>query len=169
MTQGPLSVRSPEVSCGQSIGGHEPEQGRYVLSDNVVALPAIALQAVPLAWFDEAAPSEPSDPTVDRSWYWAKEGLVVRGGHRAEIRVPADYEAAMRIGWAGQEPGTVAIVDCPGEGGWFAFAGGYWVQEPGCYPVEVSVDGGPALVHQIGIGSPCPGQDPPPVLPSPDG
>jgi hypothetical protein len=45
-------------------------------------------------------------------------------------------------------------------GGWLAGAGGYWMDHPACVPIIVRVGNRQQEVH-IGLGTLCPGQQPP--------
>jgi len=95
---------------------------------------------------------------------FAKTGLVIRPGTRFELIVPARFTSRLRIGWG--KPGTpsqrVVVDDCANTGGprWLAYAGGYWIDHPACVSIIVSVGGKQQQVH-IGIGTACPGQQPP--------
>jgi hypothetical protein len=142
-----LSAPSTEISCGANIGGSDPDTADWTIVDDVVALPSTdnaALQAVEVAALD-SAPGE-SD-VVDENWWWTKHGLVVKGTARVALEVPSEHIADMRIGWGSGPAVPVAsvTVDCdPPMDFWLAFPGGYWVKEPGCYPIDVRVDDGPA-------------------------
>ncbi len=160
-TSEPASIAS-QVSCEDSIGADAPESNEEIVGD-VVALPSLnhpALQAVQL---DDADTQALENDLVEPGWTWAKRGLTVRGSARIEVSVPDDLTDDMRIGWGGMppEPLTSVVVECAPEDGWLAFAGGFWVSEPGCYPVNVTIDTAPTRQVDVGIGEPCPGQDPP--------
>jgi hypothetical protein len=95
---------------------------------------------------------------------FAKTGLVIKPGTTFELIVPAPFNHRLSIGWG--LPGTpshrVAVNNCPNPGhGWLAYAGGYWIDHPACVPIIVRAGGKQQTVH-IGIGTPCPGQQPPP-------
>lgn len=158
------SPTSTEIPCDASIGRHEPDEAGWTIVDEAVALPSTerpALQAIEVdALADEALPGE--------SWWWAKHGISVRGTSRVELQVPPEHLDELRIGWGGGPamPVVSVIADCePPVDSWLAFAGGYWAREPGCYPLEVRVDEGPAREVHVGIGAPCPGQEPPGPVP----
>lgn len=171
VTSEPSSM-STEVPCGANTGGSDPDAADWTILDEAVALPSTdnaALQAVEVAAFGGG--SEGSD-IVDESWWWSKHGLLVKGTAHIEVEVPTEHVGDMRIGWGGgpATPVVSVTVDCdPQLDFWLAFPGGYWVREPGCYPVDVRVDGGPASQVYIGIGAPCPGQEPPPIGPEASG
>jgi hypothetical protein len=95
---------------------------------------------------------------------FAKTGLVIKPGTTFELIVPAPFTRRLSIGWG--LPGTpshrVVVSSCPNPGGrWLAYAGGYWIDHPACVPIIVRAGGKQQTVH-IGIGTPCPGQQPPP-------
>lgn len=157
----PTSTPVP-IGCGGVIGGGKPGPEWKIVGD-AVALPSLrrpALQAFPLAEGDAAMVD--SD-VVEPGWYWTKWGLVARGAHEIELAVPDKLIDDMRIGW-GQfiEPAASTVMDCADTDGWLAFTGGYWVREPGCYALNVTVDTDPPQRVDIGIGASCAGQDPPP-------
>jgi hypothetical protein len=94
---------------------------------------------------------------------FAKTGPVIRPDTTFELIVPA--ECANRLSSGPGLPGTprrrVAGNNCsdPG-GGWLAYAGGFWIDRPACVPIIVGA-GGKQQEVPIGVGTPCPGQQPP--------
>jgi hypothetical protein len=97
---------------------------------------------------------------------FAKTGLLVRAGVESRVELPASVASNVGIGWSGwpaQPSRTVVVPACPDlEGtGWLTFAGGYWADQPLCLPVDVRAGDRQQRV-EIGIGTPCPGQAPPP-------
>jgi hypothetical protein len=155
-------VASPAVpalarlTCQGSIdGGPVPADWRTVLG--VVALPTSpasrALQA-----FDSGDSTAPG--------LFAKTGLLVRAGHEFELEVPADRGNRLGIGWGNAlafRPSTrFAVPSCPDAfaTGWVSYPGGYWADRPLCLPLTVRAGGREQQVR-IGIGTPCPGQQPP--------
>lgn len=84
---------------------------------------------------------------------FAKSGLVLRRGAKLELEVGPG--SAMRISWGSGEPvERIVIEGCPGEREWMAFAGGFFVKEPGCEKLTVRTAGREVTVP-IGIGAPC--------------
>jgi hypothetical protein len=109
--------------------------------------------------------SRQPNPVEPQQTFFAKTGLGIRVGADWSLTVPAEAVDHLRIGWG--SPGTPGTVvhppTCtlpPSATGWQWFPGGYWVDEPGCYPVEVHSAGTVQQV-QVGVGAPCPGQTPP--------
>jgi hypothetical protein len=145
------------LTCQGAIidGGPAPAGWQTVLG--VVALPASpasgALQA-----------SDSGDPTAPA--LFAKTGLLVRAGHAFALEVPADRGNRVGIGWGNAlafRPSTrFAVPSCPDTfgTGWLVYPGGYWADRPLCLPLTVRVAGRTQQV-QIGIGTACPGQEPP--------
>lgn len=121
-----------------------------------VALPTgVALQANPTGEADPAAQ------------LFAKHGLLIRPGASAELVVPEMAPGQASIGWGSPAMRTrhLVIDGCAGTtattGAWLVYAGGYWVAEPTCLPLVVKA-GGATREVSIGVGTPCPGQAPPP-------
>ena len=95
--------------------------------------------------------------------YFAKWGLQVRRDSHVELSVPPSTAGRLWIGWGnGAVPSDRFVVDrCPGSQRWLAFVGGYWARTPGCFDLQISVNGSRQQSVPIGIGAPCPGQSPP--------
>jgi len=73
--------------------------------------------------------------------------------------------ARLSIGWGGAPAAPshrLLVPNCanPGDAGWLAYAGGYWIDHPACVPLIVKAGGKQQQVH-IGLGIACPGQRPP--------
>ena len=82
---------------------------------------------------------------------------------RAHRPRPVHQQARHRTGFACHAQRPVRVGNCAGTGGgWAAFAGGYRVDHPACVPVIVRAGGKEQQVH-IGVGTACPGQQPPQV------
>jgi hypothetical protein len=148
-------AESTTLICANSIDGSAPPDDYTVVHD-AVALPGspryAALQAAPTQGLPEL---------------FAKTGLVVRAGVAAEIDVLDSMGPRVGIGW-GNGPAVPSrhfvVPACPDlEGtGWLAYPGGYWADAPLCLPLDVRVGDAVQRV-EIGIGTACPGQAPPPV------
>ncbi|NDL60657.1 hypothetical protein [Phytoactinopolyspora mesophila] len=151
------------ITCGHTIGGGDPEPDRYLTIDDAVAMPSPERPALQAVSVEESGVPGSASELPSGGWFFAKAGLVVRGGRHVELLVPPEYADDLRIGWGGHpsSPGISVLADCPGHDYWLAFAGGYWVSEPGCYTLHIRVDGEPEEEAGIGIGAPCPGQEPP--------
>jgi hypothetical protein len=121
-----------------------------------------------------ALPTSPGSPALGTSLtgagngplrLFAKTGLVVKPDTSFELIVPAAFTERVGIGWGGG-PSTpsrrVIVTNCTNRDGpgWLAYAGGYWIDHPACVPIIVRAGGKQQTVH-IGIGTPCPGQQPP--------
>jgi len=90
---------------------------------------------------------------------FAKTGLLVRNGAKAEL---SSEQAWFDWGNTGTtEPTRTLETACEGEGEWIVFPGGCLVADPACVSVTVRVEG-VELQYTMGVGAPCPGQQPPP-------
>jgi hypothetical protein len=97
---------------------------------------------------------------------FAKTGLLVRRGTDFQILVPSGSGGRLGIGWGSAATPSKAVVvsDCSAagmHGHWMHFAGGYWLDHPACVALQVRTAQKSETVH-IGLGTPCPGQRPPP-------
>ncbi len=142
------------LNCGSFIGNStQPAPFRVVLG--VVALPASpGYQALATSLSGDG----PGAPRL-----FAKTGLLIRSGTTFELTVPARFTSQLSIGWGTPGPPShrVLVHNCAGPGGgWLAYAGGYWINHPACVPLTVTVGGRQQQVH-IGVGTACPGQQPP--------
>lgn len=91
---------------------------------------------------------EPAGETsADVPPYFAKSGIAIRVGKRWRLTVPASAAQHLRIGWGSPAgPGsTVLPPHCDHQlrtrTGWIWFPGGYWSDQPGCYPLIADVEG----------------------------
>jgi hypothetical protein len=142
------------IICEHAIDGFPPTP------EFTVVLDAVALPTSPGYSALQGADSG-STPRL-----FAKTGLLVRAGVESRVELPASVASNVGIGWSGwpaQPSRTVVVPACPDlEGtGWLTFAGGYWADQPLCLPVDVRAGDRQQRV-EIGIGTPCPGQAPPP-------
>lgn len=153
-TSSAAPVGESVLACGNYIDGNAPVAPLQVVL-GVVALP-----------ISPGYPALGTALTGDGNGalrLFAKTGLVIRPGTAFELIVPGRFTHRLTIGWG--SPGTpshrVVVKNCssPG-GGWLAYAGGYWIDHPGCVPIIVRAGGKQQEVH-IGVGMPCPGQRPP--------
>ena len=147
------------LPCTESIGTQPPERDmRIVLG--VVALPASP--GLPRAL--QTARSGARDPAAR---LFAKWGLTIRPGARLRLIVPTQLRSRLSISWGNAGEGhrgtTIVVNRCPGPAGakWLSYAGGYFVRDPICATLIVAADRQRRRI-QIGIGTPCPGQRPPP-------
>jgi hypothetical protein len=145
------------ITCEHSIDGGPPPDGYTVV------LGAVALPASPRYPALQAGTDGP-DPAAG---VFAKAGLVVRAGTGARIEVPTDATLRVGIGWSGWPSAPARSIDVPScpdarGTGWLAFAGGYWADRPLCLPLTVTA-GGRRQTVEVGVGTACAGQSPPPV------
>lgn len=117
-----------------------------------------------------ALPTSPTHPALQTSartaadgstYYFAKTGLFWTAPAVFELSVPAELRSSMAIGWGGPAQAAHTVrMSCDDNTAWVALPGGYWVTEPTCADLNVSVNGVEQTV-QIGLGEACEGQDPP--------
>lgn len=94
---------------------------------------------------------------------FAKTALVIKPDARFELIVPAHFADRLSIGWGnpGMPSHRVTVDECGHQGGaWLGYPGGYWIDHPACVPIIVRVGDQQRTVH-IGLGTACPGQQPP--------
>jgi hypothetical protein len=154
----PSPVPDPDTTpldCANAIDGGPPPAGFEVVL-GIVALPTSsagpALQA-----FGSGDPSTPA--------LFAKTGLLIRADSAFDLVVPVLPGNRLTIGWGNRafRPGKrVVVPGCADQygTGWLAYPGGYWVDRPLCLPLTVRA-GNREQVVRIGVGTPCPGQQPP--------
>jgi hypothetical protein len=149
------ALPTADLRCAEYVGTDAPTADEQIVA-NAVALPSVRSPAL------GAAPTGDTGATR----LFAKNGLLVRAGVKAELTV-AD-PAHVSIGWG--KPGPVTkrlIVPGCGRTGWLAFAGGFYVDQPRCITVHVTSGAEPNSVREdirVGVGVACPGQ-PPPIVP----
>jgi hypothetical protein len=140
------------LRCEGAIGGNPPSSD-YETVLGVVALPT--REAV--GAYDSGDPTTPA--------LFAKTGLLVRAGTPFELEVAPQPNDDVAIGWTNasfRPSARFAVPACPDTfgTGWLAYPGGYWADRPLCLPLTVRAAGREEQVH-VGIGAPCPGQQPP--------
>jgi hypothetical protein len=152
---GPAVLAAQALTCRNAIDGLAPA------SDWTVVLDVVALPASPKT---PALGTDGGDPSASPAMF-AKTGLLIRAGRAFELSVPAVPGNAIGIGWGGSpsSPSRRFVVppctDRYGTG-WLSYPGGYWADRPLCLPLTVRAGGREQQVP-IGIGTPCPGQQPP--------
>jgi hypothetical protein len=153
-TSSAAPVAETALACGSSIG-----------SSARVAPLQVVLGVV-------ALPTSPGYPALQTSLsgdgtgplrLFAKTGLLIKPGAAFELIVPSRFASRLSIGWGA--PGTpshqVQVGNCASVGGgWLAYAGGYWIDHPACVPIIVKA-GGKEQQVDVGVGTACPGQQPP--------
>lgn len=129
-------------------------------SDFTIVLDAVALPSA--TNYAYALQTNRREADNGEPYYFAKTGLYWRGDATFEIAVPDEFKDRLAIGWSGGDQPSVHTVsaDCDLDTEWAVAPGGYWVTEPMCAEIIVRVDGSEQR-EQIGLGTPCPGQEPP--------
>ena len=131
-------------------------------ADFQIVLGVVALPTSPRAAALGTTSVNDPDPSLR---LFAKTGLFIKVGTPFELIVPDQPAGRLAIGWGpNSTPSRRVIVANCADGrhtGWLDYPGGYWLSAPACVPLIVRADGKDQLVH-IGLGTPCPGQQPPP-------
>lgn len=146
-------ARAAVLSCADVIDSDTEVPAQYRPISDAVALPTAESAAHALQVSQQPARPAPN--------FFAKTGLVLRSDAVVSIRVEEPADVAL-IGWGSpaEFATEVSSPGCPG-GEWIAFAGGFLVDQPSCVELTVTVGGDHERV-QVGVGAPCPGQQPPP-------
>jgi hypothetical protein len=151
------------LPCQEVIGSSSaPRTDESVVFDRV---------ALPTGRVLQAFPSSATDSTP---WLFAKNGLLIRRGMSFDLIIPEGLQGGFAIGWGSPGPLTrhLRIPGCQPthtlnpireSDQWLAYAGGYYVKEPACVSLSVKA-GQETQTVQIGVGTPCPGQSPPPPI-----
>lgn len=164
--------QAPATSSGATtpLGSAEPAAAMLKCADYIDAQPPsnnfqIVLGVVALPTSPSHAALQTSAGGPDPSLrLFAKTGLVIKAGTNFELIVPDQPADRLAIGWGQNSTPSrsVIVANCPDgrHTGWLAYPGGYWLSAPACVSLIVRADGKDQLVH-IGLGTPCPGQQPP--------
>ena len=160
-TAGPANAEEvPTRDCRGRI-----ESGRGPLS--FVQHRAIVVGPIAFSGLLDAAPRSSLGPWGDDGRIGRKSGVVVRAGRAVVLSVPERFRDRLFLHYTRGEAGTseVRIVPCPPETRAFSydgrvgpvtgFSGGFSMTRPGCYPVDVRVEGGRAYRVRIAFGYPC--------------
>lgn len=99
--------------------------------------------------------------------FFAKVGALVRAGKPVVLSIPRRHRSALFLHYSRTEEGdpAVRIEPCPPSTPAFSydgvvgpvtgFSGGFEVTRPGCYPLDVTVDGGRSYRVRLSLGRPC--------------
>ncbi len=150
----PVFALTVMLKCQDSIHSQPSPNADQITLFNDVALPKNALQA------NRSGEPDPS------ARLFAKNGLEIAAGSTFMLSVPDDWMGRFSIGWGSPAIRTMhlyvpACHEVISGNRWLVFAGGFWVGEPSCVPLGVSVGSQQETVH-VGVGAACPGQAPPP-------
>lgn len=146
---GPLEMTANALPCGDAIAtAAGPPPGHTVVLDRVALPTDVVLQA---------NASGEADPDAR---LFAKDGLLIRPGASFDLAIPEKARSRASIGWGSPSRRTsrLAITGCgtsTSDGIWLVYAGGYWVGEPMCLPLEVKA-GQTTEYVSIAVGAPCP-------------
>jgi hypothetical protein len=131
------------VGCGDSIARTSPSAADRVFLGSVGFAGGMT------------APPAPGGPGSARR-YFAKQGLMVRAGTTAQIRVVPATSALVQYGTPGTATTQLTVSACPpGAGGdWSVFAGGYLVTAPACLTLQLR-SGGRTQDVRVAVGRAC--------------
>jgi hypothetical protein len=144
-------LATADLVCADFVGTAAPDHGMQVI-DGVIGLPSTRVPALQASLTGDSGATR----------LFSKNGLLVRAG--ADITLTVADPDHQSIAWG--KPGTttkrLVIRGChtPAGDRWIAFAGGYFVDRPGCISVIVA-HGAFTKAVKIGAGAPCSGQQPP--------
>ena len=93
----------------------------------------------------------------------AKTPLFVRRGSVLELRVPDSFRDRVAIDYVQSSSPThrMAVGPCDSDTEWLFFPGYVWLADPECVTLEVVLQDSTVEIAQLGLGLPCPGQQPP--------
>ena len=101
----------------------------------------------------------PEDPTLG---LFSKMPLFVRRAAVFELLVPEGFRDRVAIGFGSSGPSlALAVGPCDSEREWLIFTGGVWLPEPECITLQAVLQNGMTEPIHLGVGAPCPGQQPP--------
>lgn len=139
----PADASELTLACAQSLEALEQLPPSYTPILDVVALSGVGPGGVPLQTAQHESGS-----------LFAKSGLLVKSGATFELVVPQG--SSLRLVWGNkQDPvSRVRVTGCTGPRPWLAFAGGFWVKQPGCADVVVR-EGAREQNVRVAIGATC--------------
>ena len=147
---------SVQLSCDDFIDTVHGQQDGYETVLGVVQLPTAP---VTRALQTGRIPGPPRR-------YFAKRGLIVGPDTPFQLTIVDLQALDASLGWGnpGRSGRTLTVDRCrsaQNPRSWLVYAGGFNTARTGCLPLQVSSTTGTRRV-QVGVGAPCPGQDPPP-------
>lgn len=100
------------------------------------------------------------DPTLQTV---TRGHLLVRRESSFDLRVSEDFHDRVAFEWgsSGVPAHRLEVSPCESETEWLFFFGRVFVSEPECISLEVVLPDSTVEPFQMGIGKPCPGQQPP--------
>ncbi len=128
---------------------------------------AVVVGPIAFSGLLDAAPRRALGPWGNDGRLGRKSGVVVRAGRAVVLTVPERYRDRFFLHYTRGEAGTsvVRIVPCPPGtrafsydgtvGAVTGFSGGFSMTRPGCYPLDVLVEGGRTQRVRIAFGYPC--------------
>jgi hypothetical protein len=157
---GAAAAQDPEIPTRDCRGRIESGRGPLVFDTKH------ALVAGPIGFSGLQVPAR-LQPWGDDGRLGRKSGVAVRAGRPVVLSVPERYRERLFLHYTRTDTGTssVRFVPCaPGTrafsyhgrvGRVTGFSGGFSVTRPGCYPLDVRVEGGGSYRARIPLGYPC--------------
>ncbi len=125
----------------------------------------LATDVMALAGGGPGKPDQPIkwyDGHVYQGMHFIKVGLAVHRGAEFTLAVPSSWQERMRIGWGNDDGYTLAntlkVSGCLPEADgaqWLVFPGGFWLEESGCVPLDITTSGRTQSIH-VPVGERCP-------------
>ncbi|GAB3244907.1 hypothetical protein [Arthrobacter pigmenti] len=101
------------------------------------------------------------DSVIYQGMHFIKIGMAVHRDREFILEVPPSWQQRMRIGWGSGGytlASTLKVPGCvPEDTGaeWMVFPGGFWLEEPGCVPLNIQTDSRTQTIR-VPIGERCP-------------
>jgi hypothetical protein len=155
LAHGESAPRTKAVTCSERISfanwweWKPPRSYRIILGR--VALPR-----------EEVTYARPRGDPTDSVLDFSKQGVAIRRAKGSvHLSVPADWRGRFAIGWGFRQRGQFDAISFPGRcakpPAWSVYAGGFYVLEPGCVPMNIRVGRQRRRVW-LGVGEECPPQ-----------
>lgn len=150
----------PTRDCGGRI-----ESGRGPLVFDTTR--ALVIGPIALSGLHDPAKPARLGPWGEEGRLGRKSGALVRAGRPVVLSVPERYRERLFLHYTRGAAGTSAVrlVPCAPATRAFSydgdvgrvtgFSGGFSVTRPGCYPLDVRVEGGRSYRARLALGYPC--------------
>ena len=143
-----LGVNAPVRGCAERADSNSANPAESPRPEDMFVarrLLLVALQA-PKTWeTDGATPG----------WKWFKSLAVVRRGRRVTLTIPRSQRSRVRLEY-GHSRTSITFAPCA-DRTWTYFPGGFVYSRPGCYAVDVRIQGRDAVRKRfpLGVGARC--------------
>jgi hypothetical protein len=139
----------PTRTCAQRIEAGDDPLGFPVPGDGRILAGPLALSGL--------FPKTPSGlgPRQPNSRFWVKAVAFVKAGRPVVLSVPPASRGRLFTRYARRGNGEPAVRLEPCPPSTRAFSGGFDVTRPGCYRLDIAVDGGRTYRLRLSLGRPC--------------